>query len=82
MGSLSATWAYVCVKMGMNQLNTELNIVAPWQTANEDVFANIPAPMPNMAERYIFTRAIIQDSLTYHQETVRNGKRNMTEELP
>ena len=36
----------------------------------------------SMEEPFISFRMTIQDCLTYRQETVKNGKRNTTEELP
>ena len=43
---------------------------------------NIHALMQNTAEPYIFTSVITQDCLTYRQGTARNGRWNITEELP
>ena len=43
---------------------------------------SIPVPLQNTEEPYTFLQQIIQDYLTYRQETVKHGKRNMMEVLP
>ena len=43
---------------------------------------SIPVHLQNTEEPYTFLQQIIQDYLTYRQETVKHGKRNMMEVLP
>ena len=45
-------------------------------------FCGIPVHLQNTEEPYTFLQQIIQDYLTYRQETVKHGKRNMMEVLP
>ena len=68
--------------MDMRLPNTEQNIGAQKQTGNVAVSASIPVHRRNTAEPYISLPMTIQGYLTYRQETVKHGKRNMTEGLP
>ena len=82
MGFLSVSWAYVCIKMDMRLPNTERNTGAQKQTGNVVVSVSIPVHRRNTAEPYISLPMTIQGYLIYRQETVKHGKRNMTEGLP
>lgn len=55
------------------------SIVVLLQTAKMAVFVNSPVQILNMEGLSISSKRIIQDFLTYHQETVRNGNRNTTD---
>src|SRR5699024_2092040 len=82
MVSQSVRWAYVCIKMDMRLLNTARNTDAQKQTENVAVFVNIPVHRQNTEGPYISLPMTIQDYLTYRQETRKQGKGNMTEEIP
>lgn len=82
MEFLSASWAYICTKMGMRLPNTAPNTGVQSPAGNRAVSVNIPAPRLSTAEPYISSLRIIQDCLTYRQGTAKHGKRNITEELP
>ena len=82
MGFLSVSWAYVCIKMDMRLPNTERNTDAQKQIGNVAVSASIPVHRRNTAGRYISLPMTIQGYLTYRQETVKHGERNMAEGLP
>lgn len=51
----------------------------PLQIGKEAVSVNTHAQIPNMEELYISSKRTIQGFLTYRQETVMNGKRNITD---
>ena len=78
----SVRWAYVCIKMDMKLQNTVQNTGVQKQTENRGVSVNILVLRQNTVEPYTFLPQIIQDYLTYRQETVQHGKGNMTEGLP
>lgn len=78
----SVRWAYVCIKMDMKLQNTVQNTGIQKRTENRGVSVNILVLRQNTVEPYTFLPQIIQDYLTYRQETVQHGKGNMTEGLP
>lgn len=78
----SVRWAYVCIKMDMKLQSTVQNTGVQKRTENRGVSVNILVLRQNTVEPYTFLPQIIQDYLTYRQETVQHGKGNMTEGLP
>ena len=54
----------------------------PNQIGHVAASVSIPVHLQNTEEPYTFLQQIIQDYLTYRQETVKHGKRNMMEVLP
>ena len=68
--------------MDMRLPNTGQNTDVLNRTGNVAASVNIPVHQRNTAEPYISLPITIQGYLTYRQETVKHGKRNMTEELP
>ena len=75
-------WAYVCIKTDMRLLSTGRNTVVQNQIGHVAASVSIPVHLQNTEEPYTFLQQIIQDYLTYRQETVKHGKRNMMEVLP
>lgn len=80
--SRSVRWAYVCIKTDMRLLSTGRNTVVQNQIGHVAASVSIPVHLQNTEEPYTFLQQIIQDYLTYRQETVKHGKRNMMEVLP
>ena len=78
----SVRWAYVCIKMDMKLQSTVQNTGVQKRTENRGGSVNILVLRQNTVEPYTFLPQIIQDYLTYRQETVQHGKGNMTEGLP
>lgn len=78
----SVRWAYVCIKMDMKLQNTVQNTGVQKQPENRGVSVSLLVLRQNTEGPYTFLPQIIQDYLTYRQETVTHGKRNMIEELP
>lgn len=78
----SVRWAYVCIKMDMKLQSTVQNTGVQKRTENRGVSVDILVLRQNTVEPYTFLPQIIQDYLTYRQETVQHGKGNMTEGLP
>ena len=78
----SVRWAYVCIKMDMKLQSTVQNTGVQKRTENRGVSVNILVLRQNTVEPYTFLPQIIQDYLTYRQETVQHRKGNMTEGLP
>ena len=66
----------------MKLQNTVQNTGAQKQTENRGVPVSILVLRQNTEGPYTFLPQIIQDYLTYRQETVQHGKGNMTEGLP
>mgnify|MGYP007061903618 CR=1 FL=1 len=77
----SVRWAYVCIKMDMKLQNTVQNTGIQKRTENRGVSVNILVLRQNTVEPYTFLPQIIQDYLTYRQETAKGGIRSMAEEL-
>lgn len=80
--SQSVRWAYVCIKTDMRLLSIGRNTVVQNQIGHVAASVSISVHLRNTEEPYTFLLQIIQDYLTYRQETVKHGKRNMTERLP
>lgn len=80
--SQSVRWAYVCIKTDMRLLSIGRNTVVQNQIGHVAASVSISVHLRNTEEPYTFLLQIIQDYLTYRQETVKHGKRNMTEGLP
>lgn len=75
----SAKWTYACIKMDMKLQNTVQNTGVQKRTENRAASVSILVHLQNTEGPYTFLLQIIQDYLTYRQETVTHGKKNMIE---